>query len=764
MKDILKIIILNCILVSMIILPVQSEPLVFEDFTTAWAPMTESAEWSARYLHTSVAMPDGSIVLMGGSSEGNLKNDVWKSVNYGTTWAPMTINAEWSARYHHTSVVMPDGSIVLMGGSTIGLPLMNDVWQSVDYGESWTPITLNAEWSGRYGHSSVAMPDGSIVLMGGYDGDNLLANDVWRSIDSGKTWLQENGSAGWSARYGHCSVVMPDGSILLIGGSAIDGYKNDVWRSMDKGKTWMLMTANAGWSARFGHTSVSMQDGSIIIMGGLDQSGQKNDVWQSADYGTTWTPITMSAEWSARYLHTSVTIPDNGIVLTGGISGGSFKNDVWRFNKAVEKPHVESFKVDFQTGPPEQKFNIEYTVVASQGAQLTQVELWQKFNDEEWKQIILIPVSGTTNSGSFEVTPGIPGTYQYGIHVVDTKDWADQLPLSPIQVIVNPPAIKLDSGYYFPLGTFNEDPWGRWLSDQDEGYSSKYYHCGVDLIPDPNPNTLVGRLSSTSYPVYSIAEGQFLRMSSGWGYDRFGNPLYGVYIKGQTNEEKKFTTIYGHLKNVPLTIQNLKADDNIPAGSLLGFTSECCGSSTCCGSFGGSWMCNHLHLSISPQGCDLLGIDKTTRPNGVDPMDWLRNTKPSSEPSVSDPPIVVSDFKIAQKGNTFSGKMTITNIGNEDILLKELLIGGRDKTDSSENPEGRLPDGNFPDFPSDYNVLIKSGTSYIYSHTYQLKHSGDFEFFPYYQPFYGESRWILFDENDNFVKHYFFANCKYKTK
>ena len=58
-------------------------------------------------------------------------------------------------------------------------------------------------------------------------------------------------NAGWSARQGHSSVVMPDGSIVLMGGYYTNPYDedintNDVWRSTDKGATWKQMTAVPG--------------------------------------------------------------------------------------------------------------------------------------------------------------------------------------------------------------------------------------------------------------------------------------------------------------------------------------------------------------------------------------------------------------------------------------------------------------------------------------------------------------------------------------
>jgi hypothetical protein len=72
-----------------------------------------------------------------------------------------------------------------------------------NYTETWTEVNASAGWSARSAHTSVAMPDGSIVLMGGYIGS--LKNDVWRSTDNGATWTEVNANAGWSTRFYHRS-------------------------------------------------------------------------------------------------------------------------------------------------------------------------------------------------------------------------------------------------------------------------------------------------------------------------------------------------------------------------------------------------------------------------------------------------------------------------------------------------------------------------------------------------------------------------------
>ena len=301
-----------------------------ENYTAPWTQVTVGDGLSVRMSHSTVLMPDGSIILMGGYvgfPQGTLLNDVWRSTDNGATWTQMTANARWSARAGPSSVAMPDGSIVLMGGfdSTSANPT-NDVWRSTDNGATWTQMTASAGWSARAGHSSVAMPDGSIVLMGGSPGF-FYDNDVWRSTDNGATWTQMTANAGWSARDHHSSVAMPDGSIVLMGGGT--NLNNDVWRSTDNGATWKQMTASVGWSGRQGHSSVAMPDGSIVLMGGFNDGGSMNDVWRSTDNGATWTQMTASAGWSGRQGSSSVAMPDGSIVLIGGYTN-TF--EVWRLS------------------------------------------------------------------------------------------------------------------------------------------------------------------------------------------------------------------------------------------------------------------------------------------------------------------------------------------------------------------------------------------------------------------------------------------------
>ena len=115
-----------------------------------------------------------------------------------------------------------------------------------DFTGNWKQVYAGDGWPGP-DHSSVVLPDGSIVLMGGWSQIfDSWTNDVWRSTDNGTTWTLMTDNAGWERRMGHTSVALPDGGIVLMGGWSY-GYDGDVWRSTDNGATWTLMTNNPGW-------------------------------------------------------------------------------------------------------------------------------------------------------------------------------------------------------------------------------------------------------------------------------------------------------------------------------------------------------------------------------------------------------------------------------------------------------------------------------------------------------------------------------------
>lgn len=306
-----------------------------EDYSKgSWVEQNASAPWNGRYGHTCVSLQDGSIVLIGGG--GAYKNDVWCSPDLGRTWTQQNAGAGFAGRSFHTSVVLPDGSIVIMGG--YNGTYLSDVWRSPDQGVTWTCQNSSAAWPARAKHAAVAIEEGSILLMGGFNGAYL--NDIWRSDDQGISWYCVTSHAEWSPRYGLAGVVLPDQRIAIMGGmyyQSGEKYSRDLWISNDRGLTWAQQSYPPGqfWTNRRYHSSAVLPDGSIVILGG-ESSGYLNDMVQLVEQGTTWLIRKYQLpEGKGRYYHSSTVSPGGTIVLAGGYVPYTIKNDVWRFDTAI---------------------------------------------------------------------------------------------------------------------------------------------------------------------------------------------------------------------------------------------------------------------------------------------------------------------------------------------------------------------------------------------------------------------------------------------
>jgi PGF-pre-PGF domain-containing protein len=207
-------------------LRMNNETWLSLDKGQTWRLMNASSGWTERDDHAMTALPDGSLVLAGGWDDV-AKNDIWQSTDRGATWTLMNASAGWDGRYSHPMAALPDGSLVISGG--FDSVSKTDLWRSGDKGRTWMQMNASSQATGRYIHAMAGLPDGSLVITGGQSGFVTTNDDTWRSVDQGSTWVLVNASSGWNPRYGHAMAVLPDGSIVLAGGYG-GNYLNDTWR------------------------------------------------------------------------------------------------------------------------------------------------------------------------------------------------------------------------------------------------------------------------------------------------------------------------------------------------------------------------------------------------------------------------------------------------------------------------------------------------------------------------------------------------------
>jgi hypothetical protein len=114
-------------------------------------------------------------------------------------------------------------------------------------------------------------------------------------------------------------------------------------------------------------------------------------------------------------------------------------------------PTVNAFNVSPPSVTLGNSFTISYTVSDDIG--LNRVELWDSSSSSGvWQEIKRTYISGTYNSGSFFDAPASPGSYWYGVHVVDNADqWNHEPdPPGPAHVTVTPTGIDEEQDVTLP--------------------------------------------------------------------------------------------------------------------------------------------------------------------------------------------------------------------------------------------------------------------------------------------------------------------------
>lgn len=298
----------------------------------SWVPLTTNGGFDERYYHSSVVLPNSTILIMGGFNATKAYNDVWKSTDNGVNWTLVRASCEWEPRYGHSSVVLSDGTIIIMGGRSLSsVGYYNDVWKSNNEGNTWTKINTGTMWTEREGHSTVVLSNNTIILMGGYSNINRINtffNDVWQSTNGGINWTKVVENAQWSRRSYHTSVVLKDNTILLFNGQIQGNFINDIWVSNNNGASWN--TLPAPWEIIGNMLSVCLSNDTIYVFGGQGN----NKAWISKNKGNNWEQIFLN-NYPIRNVTTSVVLKNDKIIIIGGfnISGGfNFYNDVWIYD------------------------------------------------------------------------------------------------------------------------------------------------------------------------------------------------------------------------------------------------------------------------------------------------------------------------------------------------------------------------------------------------------------------------------------------------
>ncbi|MEO8072186.1 MAG: kelch repeat-containing protein, partial [Acidobacteriota bacterium] len=168
------------------------------------------------------------------------------------------------ARVGHTATLLPNGKILIVGGWSNGDAPESSAEIYNPNTETFTPI--GDAHNRLSGHIATLLDNGKVLIAGGSDGKHGL-NDA--ELFDSKTEKFSTIEKMQTARIGAAATKLADGQILLTGGAANRG---EILSSAEiyNPATNKFTTTDSMNVVRYKHDSVLLADGRVLVFGGSD--------------------------------------------------------------------------------------------------------------------------------------------------------------------------------------------------------------------------------------------------------------------------------------------------------------------------------------------------------------------------------------------------------------------------------------------------------------------------------------------------------------
>ena len=203
-------------------------------------------------------LSDGSVLVMGGLDSSSVKNDVWKTVDGGASWILVTSSAGWTGKkILHLSNSLPilpslgEDALVYMPP-----PPLQCVWCLFCRCDESTLVMIILEAAHYLAIAKISVIFYLMRVISVFSPIRPprplpLPYSMKGACDIDPLLLPLSLSFHVIvARAHHTSVVLSNGSVLVMGGNDGSNRKNDVWKTVDGGASWILVTSSAGWTGK----------------------------------------------------------------------------------------------------------------------------------------------------------------------------------------------------------------------------------------------------------------------------------------------------------------------------------------------------------------------------------------------------------------------------------------------------------------------------------------------------------------------------------
>jgi hypothetical protein len=212
-----------------------------------------------RINHTATLLPDGKVLVAGGSGDDGILATAELYDPATGNWNSTGSLAE--ARRFHTATLLQNGLVLVVGGWDANFNPLKTAELYDPVTETWTPTgELHVP---TFFHTATLLPDGRVLVAGGYGGHSIEALT--------RAELYDPVTGTWSvtadmltAHSHHTATLLLNGEVLVVGNTE-NGSKH----------TELYDPATESWTStgplhigRSDHTAAQLADGKVLVVGG----------------------------------------------------------------------------------------------------------------------------------------------------------------------------------------------------------------------------------------------------------------------------------------------------------------------------------------------------------------------------------------------------------------------------------------------------------------------------------------------------------------
>jgi len=258
-----------------------------------------------------------------------------------------------TARTAHRATMLQDGTILVTGGvyekfgGTPSQLYLASVERYDPASDTWQPAPPMSV--ARTGHGANLLPDGRVIVSGGSQSyqQDLASSELYDPVAG--TWT----AAGpmHVGRTFHSSVTLPSGVVLVCGGAHGISFATVFTCETFDPSTDTWLAAGRMVEGRYAHTATLLPSGKVLIVGGALGGGNLINNAHAEIYDpATLTSTAVASMRQPRAVHTATLLPSGRVLVAGGAASSNTLDsteiydpatDTWSDGPAMSTPRVQ---------------------------------------------------------------------------------------------------------------------------------------------------------------------------------------------------------------------------------------------------------------------------------------------------------------------------------------------------------------------------------------------------------------------------------------